>query len=165
MLALLVLAGVGCLLGAFNQPGPPNPTIHTEIGDLIRVATTTALAIVLLFGPGILVRLYGPRIGLAYVPLPGMALLIAVAILAWVLAVASTSPRAVFFAFFVPVLALFAVALLTAGPEDIFDREEQRTLGFSPVTAEVAADLLMDQAELQKIAELLWERKQVKRPP
>jgi hypothetical protein len=40
-------------------------------------------------------------------------------------------------------------------------KQEQRTLGFSPVTAEVAADLLMDQAELQKIAELLWERKQV----
>jgi 5-methylcytosine-specific restriction enzyme B len=40
-------------------------------------------------------------------------------------------------------------------------KQEQRTPGFSPVTAEVAADLLMDQAELQKIAELLWERKQV----
>jgi hypothetical protein len=138
MLGLLALAGVGCLLGAFNQPGPPNPTIHTEIGDLIRVAATTALAIVLLFGPGILVRLYGPRIGLAYVPLPGMALLIVVAILAWVLSVASTSPRAVFFAFFVPVLALFAFALLTAGPDDIFDREEQRTLGFCGLALGIA---------------------------
>ena len=29
------------------------------------------------------------------------------------------------------------------------------------MTAEFAAELLMDQAELQKIADLLWERKQV----
>ena len=37
----------------------------------------------------------------------------------------------------------------------------QRTLSFNPVTAELAAKLLMDQAELQKITDLLWERKQV----
>jgi hypothetical protein len=137
MLALLVLAGVGCLLGAFNQPGPPNPTLHTEIGDLVRVLCTTAIAIVLLFGPGIMVRLYGPRIGLAYVPLPGMALLIAVAILVWLLS-ASTSPRPVFFAVFVPVMAFFAFALLTAGPGDVFDREEQRTLGFCALALGIA---------------------------
>ena len=40
-------------------------------------------------------------------------------------------------------------------------KKEQRTLSFNRVTAEAAADLLMDQAELQQIAELLWERKQV----
>ncbi|WP_300606138.1 AAA family ATPase [Trebonia sp.] len=37
----------------------------------------------------------------------------------------------------------------------------QRTLSLRPVTAELAASLLMDQAELRKIADLLWERKQV----
>ena len=37
----------------------------------------------------------------------------------------------------------------------------QRTLSLSPVTAELAADLLMDAAELEKIRDLLWERKQV----
>lgn len=137
MLALLVLAGIGGLLGAFNQPGPPNPTLHTEIGDLIRVATTTALAIVLLFGPGILWRIYGRRIGLAYVPLPGMALLVIVAIFVWIIS-ASVSPRAAFFAVFVPVLALFTFALLTCGPEDIFDREEQRTLGFCALALGIA---------------------------
>ena len=40
-------------------------------------------------------------------------------------------------------------------------KQEQRTLSFNSVTAEAAADLYMDQAELRKIAELLWERKQV----
>ena len=39
--------------------------------------------------------------------------------------------------------------------------KEQRALAFDPVTAETAADLLMDRAELQKIADLLWERHQV----
>ena len=39
--------------------------------------------------------------------------------------------------------------------------KEQRTLGFNPVTTAAAAALLMDMAELQKIADLLWERKQV----
>jgi 5-methylcytosine-specific restriction enzyme B len=39
--------------------------------------------------------------------------------------------------------------------------KEHRTLRFNPVTAEAAADLLMDHAELQKITDLLWERKQV----
>ena len=37
----------------------------------------------------------------------------------------------------------------------------QRTLSLSPVTAELAADLLMDAAELAKIRDLLWERRQV----
>jgi 5-methylcytosine-specific restriction protein B len=39
--------------------------------------------------------------------------------------------------------------------------KEHRTLRFNPVTTEAAADLLMDQADLQKITDLLWERKQV----
>ena len=37
----------------------------------------------------------------------------------------------------------------------------QRTLSLRPVTAELAADLLMDAAELDKIRDLLWERRQV----
>jgi 5-methylcytosine-specific restriction protein B len=37
----------------------------------------------------------------------------------------------------------------------------RRELTFNPVTPEVAAELLMDQAELARIADLLWERKQV----
>jgi 5-methylcytosine-specific restriction enzyme B len=37
----------------------------------------------------------------------------------------------------------------------------RRTLAFRPVSAEMAAGLLMDRAELAKIADLLWERKQL----
>jgi 5-methylcytosine-specific restriction enzyme B len=39
--------------------------------------------------------------------------------------------------------------------------EPKRELGFNPVTAEFARSVLMDQAELVKIVDLLWERKQV----
>jgi hypothetical protein len=137
MLTFLALAGVGCLLGAFDQPGPPVATLHTEVANLVRVGCTTALALTLLLGPGILVRIYGPRIGLAYVPLPGLGLLIAVALLAWV-AASSASPRVVCFAVFVPLLALIAFALLTTGRDDIFDREEQRALGFCGLALGIA---------------------------
>ncbi len=37
----------------------------------------------------------------------------------------------------------------------------RRELAFNPITREFARKLLMDQAELTKIADLLWERKQV----
>ena len=39
--------------------------------------------------------------------------------------------------------------------------EPKRELRFNPLTAQFAADVLMDQAELVKIVDLLWERKQV----
>ena len=39
--------------------------------------------------------------------------------------------------------------------------EPKRELRFNPVTAEFAKSVLMDQAELVKIVDLLWERKQV----
>jgi 5-methylcytosine-specific restriction protein B len=57
-----------------------------------------------------------------------------------------------------------AALLPQTKPPAPFVREiekEQRILSFSPVTAEAAGDLLVDQAELQKITDLLWERKQV----
>jgi 5-methylcytosine-specific restriction protein B len=37
----------------------------------------------------------------------------------------------------------------------------QRELAFHPVTAELADELMLDQAELEKIADLLWERRQI----
>jgi 5-methylcytosine-specific restriction enzyme B len=37
----------------------------------------------------------------------------------------------------------------------------RRTLAFHPINPEFAANLLMDQAELAKVADLLWERKQI----
>jgi 5-methylcytosine-specific restriction enzyme B len=45
---------------------------------------------------------------------------------------------------------------LTTAPAPV-----RRELAFNPITPQFAADLLMDQAELAKIADLLWERKQI----
>lgn len=57
-------------------------------------------------------------------------------------------------------------ALVEAEPEEESRRvrkiePSQRTLSFNPVTAELAASLLIDAAELTKITDLLAERKQV----
>lgn len=129
MLAVVALAAVGCLLGAADAPTTiATPTLSNQALDLVRVGCTTALAIALLFGPGVLWRLSGSRrIRLAYVPLPGLALLIATAILAWLLA-GSVDPRLICFAVFAPLLGLLLGALLGGPPADVFDREEQRAL-------------------------------------
>lgn len=128
MLIVLALAGIGCLLGAVDPPHTVTPNLKSEVGDLARVACTTALAISLLLGPGILWRALGRRrIGLAYVPLPGLALLVAAAILAWVLS-SSLDPKTLFFAVFAPLLGFLLGGLLAAGPENIFEPEEQRAL-------------------------------------
>ena len=77
MLVLCGLAALGCLIGIFD---PPSSATHStdsqQLMDLVRVLTTTALAIVLLLGPGTAWRaLGGRRISLALLPLPGLALL------------------------------------------------------------------------------------------
>jgi 5-methylcytosine-specific restriction enzyme B len=50
-----------------------------------------------------------------------------------------------------------------AAPEPLTAVAEpaRRELGFNPITPEFAQNLLMDQAELAKIVDLLWERKQI----
>ena len=61
--------------------------------------------------------------------MPGLALLIATGGLAWLLALeGGTDPRLVCFAVFAPVLGLMLGGLLGAGPEDIFDSQEQWAL-------------------------------------
>jgi 5-methylcytosine-specific restriction protein B len=46
-------------------------------------------------------------------------------------------------------------------PPTMITEPPRRPLGFNPVTLDFAERLLMDQAELVKIADLLWERKQI----
>jgi hypothetical protein len=129
MLAVWALAALACLLGAI---APPNAGGHGGTGaqllDLVRVASTAALAIALLLGPGILWRaLSGRRVGLAFLPLPGMGLLVLTAGLAWLLS-HSVEPRLVCFAVLAPTLGLLLGGLLGGGPEDMLDGEEQRAL-------------------------------------
>lgn len=129
MLAVWALAAVACILGAADPPSAvAQPSLTGQAMDLVRVGCTTALAIALLLGPGIIWRsLSERRVGLAYLPLPGLALLVATATLAWLLA-GSVDPRLVCFAVFVPLLGFLLGGLIGAGPEDILDGEEQRAL-------------------------------------
>jgi Cdc6-like AAA superfamily ATPase len=46
-------------------------------------------------------------------------------------------------------------------PPAVIIERPRRPLGFNPVVLDFAERLLMDQAELVKIADLLWERKQI----
>ncbi|MEX2106810.1 MAG: hypothetical protein WD810_07915 [Solirubrobacterales bacterium] len=139
MLAVWTAAAVACVLGAAN---PPADGSHAVLGrealDLVRVASTTALTITLLLGPGILWRATSERhIGLAFLPLPGLGLLTATAGLAWVLA-PDVDPRLICFAVFAPLLGLLLGGLLGAGPEDMLDREEQRALLITSLALGVA---------------------------
>jgi hypothetical protein len=128
MLVLCGLAAIACLLGIADPPSLGSHATHRkEVMDLVRVLTTTALAITLLLGPGTVWRALGSRrISLAVVPLPGLALLALTGLAAWLLA-GSVDVKTTCFAILGPTLGLI-VGVLASVEEDIFDREEQRTL-------------------------------------
>jgi len=129
MLAIWSLAAIGCLLGALDPPAAGgHGALGEEALDLVRVLSTAALAVTMLLGPGILWRaLSGRRVGLAFLPLPGLGLLVVTAGLAWLLST-SVDPRLVCFAVLAPVLGLLLGGLLGGGPEDMLEREEQWAL-------------------------------------
>lgn len=122
-------AAVACLLGVLDPPQADlTPGFDSEALDLVRVLTTTALAIVLLLGPGLLWRAMGRSLRLAFLPLPGLALLALTAGLAWVLA-DEVDPQLACFIVLAPVLGLMLGALVGLGPEeDLLDGEEKRVL-------------------------------------
>jgi hypothetical protein len=128
MLVLCGLAAIGCLLGIFDPPSLGSHATHRqEAMDLVRVLTTTALAIVLLLGPGTAWRALGTRrMSLATVPLPGLALLALTGLAAWLLA-GSVDVKTTSFAILGPALGLI-IGVVVSLEEEVFDREEQRTL-------------------------------------
>ena len=128
MLGVWAAAAVACLLGVLDPPRANlTPGFGRELLDLIRVLSTTCLAITLLLGPGLLWRATGRSLRLAFMPLPGMALLVLTAALAWWLADA-VDPRLACFIVLAPILGAMPVALLRRGPEDFLDGEEKRVL-------------------------------------
>jgi hypothetical protein len=131
MLCAVALAALGLVLGFVAQPSSGlHEGMREQALDLLRLLSTVSLAVTLLLGPGIVWRAFGYRgqpISLGFLPLPGLALLIAVGGIAWALA-GDIEPRLVCFAVFAPVLGWLLGSLLGAGPEDIFTREEQRCL-------------------------------------
>jgi hypothetical protein len=133
MLAIWALAAIGCLLGIADPPSTgSHATKGQELMDLIRVATTTALAIALLLGPGTVWRaLSKRRIALVVVPLPGLALLVLTGLAAWLLA-DSVDVKTTCFAILGPVLGLI-LGVLAGLEHDVFEPEEQRALAFTSI--------------------------------
>lgn len=128
MLALWTLAALAVALGLV-RPTEAQESLGAELVALLRVVSTTALALVLVLGPGIALRdLTGRRnVGLGFLPLPGIALLIAVGACAWLLS-GSVGSVKVSFACLVPVLVLLLVALLRAGPGGMLEPGERSAL-------------------------------------
>lgn len=131
MLSLLALAALACGLGLLAEPAPgPHGDTPEQALDLLRVLSTAALAVTLLFGPGIAWRALSPArsgAGLAFLPLPGLGLLAATGGLAWALA-GSVEPRLTCVALLLPVLALLLGCLLATGPGELLDPAERRCL-------------------------------------
>jgi hypothetical protein len=130
MLGVLALAALGCALGLLDRPATGNHGVQAQAIDLLRVLATACLAVALLIGPGVVWRaLSRPRnrLSLGFLPLPGLFLMIAVGGIAWALG-GVAEPRTVCLAAVAPVLGCLVGGLLFAGPEDVFNREEQRCL-------------------------------------
>lgn len=139
MLALLTLAALACVLGAADPPSEGAQTATgDELLDLVRVLSTAALAVSLMLGPGILWRAAGGRrFGLGFLALPGLALLVAIGGVTWLLG-SDVDPRTFSLACSAPLLGLMLGALLAAGPDDLLDPEEQRALGIVALALIVA---------------------------
>lgn len=123
------LAALAWLLGLAASPSAAAHGTAEQALDLVRVAATIGLAVTLLLGPGIAAfrARTGRRVGMAFLPLPGFALLAAVGGLAWALS-GTLDPRTTCFAAVAAILAGLGVALGAAGPEELLDREERRCL-------------------------------------
>jgi len=131
MLGLWELAALGCFLGVAFKP---SASVHVGTGlqilDLVRVFATTALAIVLVLGPGLALRTHLRRhIEIGFVPLPGLALLVLTGSVAWGVGRAGwVHPRAVCLMIIVPVLAWLLLSLVRAGRGALLRPGEGRVL-------------------------------------
>lgn len=130
VLVLWGLAAAACVLGVLAKPPTVMPGgLRAQVLDLLRVLCTTALVLVVVLGPGVVLRsLLGRReVGLGFLPLPGIVLLICVGGLAWVLA-KPVGAHVVSFAVLTPVLAGLLYGALRAGPEGMLEPGERRAL-------------------------------------
>ena len=130
IVAICALALLACVLGVAARPsGSTHEGLANGLLDLLRIASTASLVITVLLGPGLAWRTWRQgTFDLAFVPLPGLALLAATGGLTWILA-GDVSPRLVSAVVLIPVVALLLAAVLRAGPGEILAPGEHRLLG------------------------------------
>src|SRR5680860_1673682 len=128
LLALWGLAVLALLLGVAAEPSAGGHGLAEQALDLVRIAATASLAVILLLGPGVVLRALARReAGLAFLPLPGMALLAAVAGLAWALA-GAVAPQLVCTLAAAVTLGLLLAGGLVQQRGELLGREERRCL-------------------------------------
>jgi hypothetical protein len=130
LLGLWGLAVLACFLGfALRPPAGGHRDVAQQALDLVRVAATVALAIVLVLGPGLALRVcHRPRhLALGFVPLPGLGLLVVTGCVAWALS-KEIHPRVVCTVLLAPVFVWLLVCIVRVGPEEVLTPEERRVL-------------------------------------
>ena len=130
LLVVVALALVGCALGLLAEPAIAPHHTGQQALDLVRVLCTVALTLSLLLGPGVAwraVRADHRALSLGFLPLPGLAVMIAGGVLMWARP-DNLGPRIISYAIFVPVLGLLLGTLLWARPQTLFGRQERLVL-------------------------------------
>jgi hypothetical protein len=133
MATICALALLSCLLGAVARPSPStHKGLANGLLDLLRLTSTASLVIALLLGPGLFWRSRRPAgLDLAFMPLPGLALLAATGGLTWILAGAGASAQLVSALVLVPVLILLLAGVVRAPPGEILAPTERRVLAIA----------------------------------
>ena len=101
-----------------------------ELLELVRVVSTAVLAIVLVLGPGIVVRAAsGHRLGLGYLPLPGLGLLSLTGGIAWTVGLLGwVHPRVVCAPIVLATLAILAIVVGRSDRRQLLSEQEWRIL-------------------------------------
>jgi hypothetical protein len=122
---------VGCILGLAAPPSDSTDlNVAAQVVALLRVLTTTALVIVFVLGPGMVLRAHSSRaLSLGFLPLPGLGVLALTGGGAWALGLLGwVHPRVVSAVVLLPLLACLGAALLRERQDAVLSPDEWRIL-------------------------------------
>ena len=128
MLGIWGLAVLGCVLGLATPPGTHDGLAGRGI-DLLHITCTAALAVTIVLGPGLALRTLprAPHLELGFLALPGLALLVFTACLAWGLA-GVVEAWVVCLVILAALLVWLAARILRSEPGALLEREEHGAL-------------------------------------